>query len=346
MHRDSNNSVRPGLWIAISLGIILAFGIMFLMPGKKAAPQTSLDISTNTDATSTENSGQTVAARKTTGFFNRVKDLGNARNGDQIEVGSVNPEDLEGQLQEALEVTNQSKRHQALARIGREAAHVEEVLASQFVSLISESNSPHSQANVSTFVSNYVRESVKLDPSATAEWIEVIHDKAKGIATATLVKEWTQIDLSAASQWASNIQNDEYRNSAINTIGEMLRDSSDVVYASNWATRLGNSADGPKNAGLVAALRSRTDPQGVFDWALSLPTPESRASAFGGFAEALVKRDPTLAQEWIQQFPVQEGIREHGENMMAYQWMQSDPAAATEWSQTQTPHAPGVGTNE
>ena len=342
MREEGKNGIRPSLWACVILGsiIILGFGLLFA-PKNKNQELKSGNILTTDKAIGNAKVPSTDG--QSNNFIDRVKNVGKERQSQGIESDNVNLPPIEDRLKEALGIANQSMRHEMLVTLGREAAYESAELATKLTSMMAAPNSPNSKANTSVFVSNYVRESAKTKPSATADWIEGIHEMARGIASATLIKEWIQSDLPGASYWASTIQDDMRRNSLINTIGDALRGSRDIEYAASWAEQLGNTVDGLQNAGLIATLRTRTNPQGVFEWALNLPTPESRASAFGGFAEALVERDPALAKEWIQQFPLEEGIREHGENLMAYKWMQSDPSAANEWSQSETPHAPGVG---
>jgi hypothetical protein len=102
----------------------------------------------------------------------------------------------------------------------------------------------------------------------------------------------------------------------------------DPVAASAWVSSLPADAQAAAAAGVIA-MWAPQDPQASGNWINTLQGP-ARDSAISAYSANLAPRDPGTALGWAQSIS-SDSIRTSTVDNLVAQWLQRDPAKATEW---------------
>ena len=175
---------------------------------------------------------------------------------------------------------------------------------------------------------NLSHEWAQASPRAAADFAATLAPgNTQNSLFAAVANQWATADPAAAMQWAQSLPNEVARQLAL--------DASLTVWANDepeqaaaFVARLPASSNKGELIHNLASSWGETDPEATLKWARQLPASEQQL-AFNGLVQTMADDNPAGAAALLEN-TTPENRAAVGE-LIAYQWLLLDPAAARDW---------------
>ncbi len=240
--------------------------------------------------------------------------------------------ELKEKLARAFASGNQAQRYTAISEIAEYLAVNDPDGAVEFFRNLPEAEDDREISPGQIFLKSLSIKLAELDPTGTVSILEKFPRKDRAYAYSYFAKQWMKDDIDAAMSWFDQLDgNSPAREGA--TLGAVveLRDSDPSNIGAAWARKMLES-EYPVDAyqDHLIMLWSRSDVEGLYNWAADLTDQRVRDSVYLTIAQTMSGDDPETASNWALQLPGRT-LQKEALRSTVQQWAGGDPESAANW---------------